>query len=143
MLYCTREHITDLLLAVYVQKAEELNPGIVDRTIAAVSGEVENVLCQRYVFPLPEVPELLRYVTSVTAAYRVVQAITSLVSTEASTENEWLPLQRQWKYVTGLLDDLASGKLTLPAPAQQLNIDREEASIAVVSREPLFDRRGW
>ena len=47
MLYCTREHITDLLLADYVQTVEGLNPGIVDRTIAAVSGEVENVLCAR------------------------------------------------------------------------------------------------
>lgn len=143
MEYCTREHITDLLLADYVGVAEAKNPGIVERTIAAVSREVTGMLVRRYVTPLPEVPDLLRYITSVIAAYRIVQAITSLVDTEGSTDNEWIPLQRQWKHVTTMLNDLVDGRLKLPPPAVELNPDREEASVAVVTRPPLFDRRGW
>jgi len=95
----------------------------------------------RYVTPLPEVPDLLRYITSVIAAYRIVQAITSLVDTEGSTDNEWIPLQRQWKHVTTMLNDLVDGRLKLPPPAVELNPDREEASVAVVTRPPLFDLR--
>jgi len=143
MEYCTRDHITDLLLEDYVTVAEQKNPGIVERTIAAVSGEVTAMLAWRYVTPLPAVPDLLRYITSVIAAYRIVQAITSLVDTEGSTNNEWLPLQQQWKRVTAQLDDIAAGRLRLPPPAQELNTDREEASVAVVTRPSLFDRRGF
>lgn len=143
MEYCTREHITDLLLADYVAVAEAKNPGIVERTIAAVSGEVTGMLAWRYVTPLPEAPDLLRYITSVIAAYRIVQAITSLVDTEGSTDNEWIPLQRQWKHVTTMLNDLADGRLKLPPPAVELNPGREEAGVAVITRPPIFDRRGW
>ena len=38
MLFCTRDQITDLLLANYVAACEEQNPGLVERTIEAVSG---------------------------------------------------------------------------------------------------------
>ena len=70
----------------------------------------------------------------------MVEAITSLVDTEASSANEWLPLQKQWKYVTGLLEDIVSGKQKLPL--EETNPDREEASVAVVSRPSLFNLRG-
>ena len=70
----------------------------------------------------------------------MVEAITSLVDTEAGSDNEWLPLQKQWKYCTDLLEDIASGKQKLPL--EEANPDREEASVAVVSRPPFFDLRG-
>lgn len=140
MLLCRREHILDLLHADYVAACEEQNPGLVERTIEAVSGEVSDALSYRYPQPWPYVPELIRYIAAVISAYRVVEAITSLVDTEASSANEWLPLQKQWKYVTGLLEDIVSGKQKLPL--EETNPDREEASVAVVSRPPLFDLRG-
>lgn len=140
MLLCNRGHIVDLLHAPYVEACEKQNPGIVDRTIEAVSGEVGDALSYRYPQPWPYVPELVRYIAAVISAYRVVEAITSLVDTEASSENEWLPLQKQWKYCTDLLADLASGKLKLPL--EEANPDREEASVAVVSKPPFFDLRG-
>lgn len=85
-------------------------------------------------------PELVRYIASVIAAYRVVKAITSLVDTEADSENEWLPLQKQWKYVTDLLEDIAKGRLKLPL--EESHPDREDPSFVVVTKEPFFDLRG-
>lgn len=140
MLLCRRDHIVDLLHAAYVEACEVQNPGLVERTIEAVSGEVSDALSYRYPQPWPYVPELIRYIAAVISAYRVVEAITSLVDTEASSANEWLPLQKQWKYVTGLLEDIVSGKQKLPL--EETNPDREEASVAVVSRPPLFNLRG-
>ena len=140
MLLCRREHILDLLHADYVAACEEQNPGLVDRTIEAVSGEVSDALSYRYPQPWPYVPELIRYIAAVISAYRVVEAITSLVDTEASSANEWLPLQKQWNYVKELLEVFVTGKQKLPL--EETNPDREEASVAVVSRPPLFDLRG-
>lgn len=139
MILCERKHILDLLLDKYVAACEEQNPELVERTIEAVSGEIGDALSYRYPQPWPYVPEIVRYIASVIAAYRVVQAITSLVTSEASSDNEWIPLQKQWKYVTELLDDIIRGKLKLPL--DEIHPDREEASVAVVSRKPIFDLR--
>lgn len=140
MLLCDQENITDLLHAAYVVACEEQNPGLVNRTIAAVSGEIGDALAYRYPQPWPQVPELVRYIAAVISAYRVVKAITTLVDSEASTDNEWLPLQKQWKYCTDLLASIAAGKTKLPLA--EANPDREEASVAVVSSSPFFDLRG-
>lgn len=140
MTLCDRAAIVDLLHAKYVQACEKQNPGIVERTIDAVSGEVGDALAYRYPQPWPYVPELVRYIAAVISAYRVVEAITSLVSSEAATDNEWLPLQRQWSYCTGLLKDIRDGRLKLPL--EEDNPDREEARVAVVTRNTFFDLRG-
>lgn len=140
MLLCRREHIVDLLHAKYMEACEKQNPGLVERTIEAVSGEVSDALSYRYPQPWPYVPELVRYIVAVISAYRVVEAITSLVDTEESGDNEWIPLQKQWKYCTDLLEDIVSGKQKLPL--SEANPDREDPTFAVVSRPPLFDLRG-
>ena len=140
MLLCRREHIVDLLHAKYMEACEKQNPGLVERTIEAVSGEVSDALSYRYPQPWPYVPELVRYIAAVISAYRVVEGITSLVDTEASSDNEWIPLQKQWKYCTDLLEDIASGKRKLPL--SEANPDREDPTFAVVSRPPLFDLWG-
>lgn len=140
MQLCRREHIVDLLHAKYMEACEKQNPGLVERTIEAVSGEVSDALSYRYPQPWPQVPELVRYIVAVISAYRVVEAITSLVDTEESGDNEWIPLQKQWKYCTDLLEDIVSGKQKLPL--SEANPDREDPTIAVVSRPPLFDLRG-
>lgn len=140
MILCSREHIVDLLHAKYVEACEKQNPGLVERTIEAVSGEIGDALSYRYPQPWPYVPEIVRYIAAVTSAYRVVEAITSLVDTEQSGDNEWIPLQKQWKYCMDLLDQIARGKLKLPL--EETNPDRVEASVAVFSRQPFFDLRG-
>ena len=140
MLLCNRDHIIDLLHKAYVDACEEQNPGLVQRTIEAVSGEVGDALSYRYPQPWPYVPELVRYIAAVISAYRVVEAITTLVDTEASSDNEWIPLQKQWKYCTDLLEDIVSGKQKLPL--EEANPDREEPSFAIMSRPRFFDLRG-
>lgn len=140
MTLCDRAAIIDLLHVKYVEACEKQNPGLVERTIDAVSGEVGDALAYRYPQPWPYVPELVRYIAAVISAYRVVEAITSLVSSEASANNEWLPLQSQWKHCNGLLKDIRDGKLKLPL--EETHPDREEASVAVVTRPPLFNLRG-
>lgn len=140
MILCSREHIVDLLYAKYVEACEKQNPGLVERTIEAVSGEIGDALSYRYPQPWPYVPEIVRYIAAVTSAYRVVEAITSLVDTEQSDNNEWIPLQKQWKYCMDLLDQIAKGKLKLPL--EETNPDREEAGVAVVAPRPFFDLRG-
>lgn len=140
MILCERQNLIDLLHVKYVEACGKQNPELVERTIEAVSGEIGDMLSYRYPQPWPYVPEMIRYIAAVISAYRVVEAITSLVDTEASSDNEWIPLQKQWKYVTDLLEDIAKGKLKLPL--EEINPDREEASVAVVSRKPLFDLRG-
>lgn len=141
MLLCDRDNIIDLLHAGYVTACEEENPGLVERTISDVSGEIADMLSYRYPQPWPYLPEIIRYIAAVISAYRVVEAITTLVKSEASADNEWIPLQKQWKYVTGLLEDIARGRLKLPL--EEINPDREEASIAVVARKPVFDLSGF
>lgn len=139
MVLCQREHIIDLLHAGYVEACEAQNPGLVKRTIEAVSGEIGDLLSYRYPQPWPYVPELIRYCAAVISAYRVVEAITTLVKSEAQTDNEWIPLQKQWKQCLEWLEDIARGKLKLPL--EEANPDREDASVAVISREPVFDLR--
>lgn len=140
VLLCEPENITDLLHAEYVAACEEQNPGLVERTIRDVSGEIGDMLSYRYPQPWPYVPELARYIAAVVTAYRIVEAITTLVTSEDSSDNEWIPLQKQWKYCMDLLEQLAKGKIKLPLP--EANPDREEASVAVMSRPALFDLRG-
>ena len=62
------------------------------------------------------------------------------MKTEASSENEWIPIQKQWKYATELLEDIVRGRQKLPL--EEVNPDREDAGVAVISRPPLFDLRG-
>lgn len=140
MKLCQASHINDLLLPKYVEACEKLNPGLVERVIEEVSGEVGDALSYRYPQPWPYVPELVRYIAAAIGAYRVIGAITSLMKTEASSENEWIPIQKQWKYATELLEDIVRGRQKLPL--EETHPDREDASVAVIARRPLFDLRG-
>ena len=141
MLLCTLDDLKDFLLTGYLDACEEQNPGLAERTIAAVSGEIKDMLAYRYPQPWPHVPPIARYIAAVIAAYRTVEAITTLVSTEGSTENEWIPLQKEWKRATELLKELATGKLKLPLAEE--NADREDAAIAVETPRPVFDFKGF
>ena len=137
MILCGRADVLDIMHPKYVQACEQQNAGLVERTIEAVSGEIGDALSYRYPQPWPSVPELVRYIATVISAYRVAGAITSLMDTEASSDNEWLPLQKQWKYCTDMLGDIVSGRQKLPL--SEANADREDPVFAVVSRPPLFD----
>ncbi len=142
MLLCTPDDIADLILADYLAACEGKNPGITGRTIAAVSGEIRDALTARYPQPWPTVPDLLRNIAATFAAYRIVGSLTSLVDTESSTENPWLPLQKQWKYCSDILADIIAGKRKLPLVEVSPD-DREDAAISVISSPAVFDWRGF
>lgn len=139
---CSADNLRDLLLEDYLAACEAKNPGLTGRTIEAVSGEVRDMLAWRYPQPWPKVPGIVRYIAAVISAYRVVEAITSLVDSEGSIENQWIPLQRQWKYCTGLLEDIKNGKTKLD-DLEEAHPDREDPSVAVVAPKPFFDLKGF
>lgn len=139
-LYTDTLGIYDYLLADYVKACEEQNPGITERMITATSREMAELLAVRFKLPFQTVPSVIRRIASVFAAYQIVQAITSLVSTEASAENEWLPLQKQWKACHELLDDIIKGKIKLPAEENEpILMDREDPAFEVITPQKTFD----
>ena len=141
MLLCTLPNLSDYLLQGYLDACEAQNPGLAERTIEAVSGEIADLLAYRYPQPWPLVPPIIRYIASVISAYRTAEAITTLVTTEGATENEWIPLQKEWKRATDILDEIASGKRKIPLDEEIA--EREDASVAVVAPRPMFDFRGF
>lgn len=135
-----KNSVQDFLLQAYVEACESQNPGLLERTIEAVSAEMLEMLAVRFVLPFQKVPDVIKKIASIFAAYRTVQAITSLVATEASTDNEWLPLQKQWENCNKLLQDIISGKIKLPAAEKEnIALDREDADFMVISPAKTFD----
>lgn len=137
-MYCKRADLTDYVLAAYLDAAEEQSPGIVDKTIANVSGEIDDALRPLYRLPLDTVPVTLNRIAAVMVGYRVIGAITSLMSSEASGGNEWIPLQTQYKAALKDLDAIRSKCMDLGL--DELGEEQVEGtSMAVVSRPSRFD----
>jgi len=136
--YAAPEHVTDLILAAVADAAEALNADLVGRCLADATDEVSSFLSRRYRQPFSPVPGIIRWITSVIAAWRVVGAITSLMDTEASSDNQWLPIQKQYNRAWDLLEDLAAGRQKL-AVDELIDLDRETPHAAVVSPGNYFD----
>lgn len=135
-----RNAIIDILHVGYLDACEAQNEGLTERTIAAVSGEMCDLLGARYKLPFQAVPKVIGYIASVLSAYRIVQAITSLVSSEATSDNEWIPLQGQWKACNKLLAEIVEGKVKLQFPEHEVVLsDREDASFHVIAPAKTFD----
>jgi phage gp36-like protein len=126
----------------YLDKIEELNPGVLADAIAAVSAEMDDVLRTLYVLPLATVPETLKRISAVLAAHRCVGAITSLMSSEAQTENEWIFLQGEAKQARKDLADIRDGKINLEL--ERLGADQAKPEgIRVLTRRRMFDADTW
>lgn len=136
--YAEPRHVTDLILKEVATAAEALNDELVTRCLADATGEVSSLLAVRYRQPFSPVPEIIRWITSVIAAWRVVGAITSLMDTEAASDNQWIPIQKQYNNAWALLQDYASGRKKL-ATEDGLDPDRETPHAAVVSPGDYFD----
>lgn len=142
MTLCTIDDLKDYLLPAFITACEEQNPGICERTIKAVSGEIMDMVANRF-NANKGIPPLIKYIASVIAAYRTAGAITTLINTEGATDNEWLPLQKEWKRATDLLDKLALGKITL-AHKDEINIQIEDRGMfVIVTNKRLFDLKGF
>jgi phage gp36-like protein len=137
------DDLKDFLLAAFLDACEAQNPGLAERNVTAVSGEVTDLLRRRYPLPWPEVPALVRYIVAVIAAYRTAEAITTLVNTEGTTDNEWIPLQKEWKRATEMLEKLSTGKLKLSLATADDADEYEDPTVAVVTGKPVFDFSGF
>jgi len=140
--YAEPRHVTDLILKEVATAAEALNADLVNRCLDDATGEVASILSIRYRQPFSPVPEIIRWITSVIAAWRVVGAITSLMDTEAATDNQWIPIQKQYERAWKLLEDYAKGRLKLPA-ADGTDPDRETPHAAVVAPGNYFNMSGF
>ncbi len=137
MTYATPTDVAAYLLQDYIDAVEERIPGTVSHHLDAVSAEIDDQLRSRYAVPLSPVPALVTRICAVMAAWRVVGNLTSLVETEASTENEWLPLQRQLSQAQKDLEAIREGKILLDCA------DADGGGIAVVAPALRFGPDSW
>jgi phage gp36-like protein len=143
MQLCTLDDLTNYIHAGYMAACEQQNPGLAERLIDGVSGEIPNLLARRYPLPWPFVPSLLRHIAAVFAAYRMAGAITTLVKSASQSENEWIPLQMEYKRCDALLKDIATGKTKLAFGDEEIDEEFEEPSITVISPGKHFDLKGF
>lgn len=136
--YCTSSDLGDYILQGYLDKVEEIDPGSIDRILKKVCAEAREACLQGGYEPSEPGTSsaLLKRVCAVITSYRSVSKITSLVDTEASSGNEWLPLQKQFNQAQKDLDKIREGKLN-PWP------ETEASGISVCAPSPMFGPDRW
>lgn len=138
MNYCDVSELTKYVLQAYLDKVDELNPGSVSAHITGVSGEITEALMQGgFEVPAVNSSAILTRICAVMSAYRSIGGITSVISTEASSSNEWLPLQRLNTRAEKDLDSVRAGKLN-PFPGEGT-----DSGISVSAPKPMFPDRLW
>lgn len=139
MVYCTNNDLKDFLLGQYLTKIEELSPGSIDRHIAKVSAEIDEALLQGG-FEVPETntSAMLERICAVMCDWRLVGEITSLMDTEASSGNEWIPLQKLYLRAEKDLDKIREGKLN-PFPSD----GGDDSGIEVSAPDQIFTSDKW
>lgn len=141
-MYCERADLTDYVLEAYLVAAEEQTAGIVEKTIRNVSGEIDDALRARFELPLLQTPDTLKRIASVMVAYRVVGGITSLMNSEGGSNNDWIPIQTQYKQAIKDLESIRDGKLNIGL--KELGQEaRSDESLIVKTRKPTIDMGGW
>jgi phage gp36-like protein len=85
-------------------------------TIEKVSGEITDILAHRYKLTVTALPQVIVNKAAVFSAYRIVEAITGIVSTEAGADNVWIPLQKEYQRMDRILNEIAKGTLKLNIP---------------------------
>lgn len=141
-MYCNQTDLTEYVLEAYLTAAEEQTPGIVEKTLANVAGEIDDALRARFMLPLFSVPSTLKRIASVLASYRIVGGITSVISSEAGSNNEWIPLQTQYKQAVKDLEAVRTGSLNIGL-VERGETQRSDDSMIVVTRKKVLDMEGW
>jgi phage gp36-like protein len=142
--YCERADLTDYVLEAYLVAADEQKPGVVDKTIAQVSEEMNDTLRSLYILPLPTVPPTIKRICAVIAAYRAVGSVTSLMDSSGSSGNDFLTLQTQYKEALKDKELLRQGKLDLGLEELGAEPQEEAGTSAVVVTSPKkFDLSGF
>jgi phage gp36-like protein len=139
MAYCEAADLNTYLLQAYLARIEEINPGSTARQIAQVSAEIDEALRANHDLPLHSVPATVRRICAVVAAWRLVGEITSLMDTEASSGNEWVPLQGLYRQALKDLDSIREGK-----PGYGLDDRAPEAGgVDVAAQDRMFTEDLW
>ena len=141
-MYCERSDLTDYVLEAYLSAAEEQTAGIVDKTIRNVSGEIDDALRARFELPLVQTPNTLKRIAAVIVSYRVVGGITSIVTAEGGSNNDWVPLQTQYKQAIKDLESIREAKLNIGL-TELGQESRTDDSLIVKTKKPVIDMRGW
>lgn len=140
-MYCERADLTDYVLEAYLTAAEEQTPGIVAKTIQNVSGEIDDALRARFELPLATVPDTLKRIAAVIVSYRVVGGITSLMTSEGGSNNDWIPLQTQYKQAVRDLESVRAANLDIGL--KELGEESRTEGMIVRTRKPAIDMGGW
>ena len=140
-MYCERADLTDYVLEAYLTAAEGQTPGIVTKTIQNVSGEIDDALRARFELPLVTVPDTLKRIAAVIVSFRVVGGITSLMTSEGGSNNDWIPLQTQYKQAVRDLESVRAA--TLDIGLNELGEESKTEDLIVLTRKPAIDLGGW
>ena len=139
VLYCTETDLKDYILQAYLDKIEEINPGTILRTLESVSAEIlEAILQGGCSIPETGSSAILKRICAVFTSYRCVGDITSLMDTEASSGNEWIPLQRLFDKSEKDLEKIREGKLN-PYPGSTDG----DTGISVSAPSAIFGQETW
>lgn len=139
-LFCAETDLPEYILEAYLEKIEDINFGTTKRTIRSVSGEITEAILQGG-YTIPDNPEsaTLKRICAVMTAFRIVGEITSLMDTEASSGNEWLPLQKLHASSEKDLGLIRTGRLD-PFPVKT---EDEDTGISVSAPKPIFGPDVW
>lgn len=139
VLYCAAGDLKEYLLQAYLDKIEEINPGTIGRTLENVSGEIREAVVQgEHTVSETEASAVLKRICAVMTAWRCVGDITSLMNTEAGTNNEWIPLQRLFDQARKDLEGIRAGSL-MPYPEK----DAGNPGITVAAPAAMFGADVW
>ena len=139
VLYCTESDLRDYILPAYLDKIEEINPGTSSRALENVSAEILEAIYQGgHTIPDTGSSAILKRICAVMTAYRCVGDITTLMDSEASSGNEWLPLQRLYEKSEKDLDKIREGRLD-PYPGST----NADTGISVSAPAAIFGPSVW
>lgn len=141
-MYCERTDLTDFVLDAYLAAAEKQKPGIVEKAIKDASATIDDALRSRFALPLSTVPATIKEMTAAMAAYRAVGSVTSVMKSEGGSDNEWIPLQTQYKQAMKNLQLLRDGKLNLGLD-ELGETPQENEDVVVITRKPTFNLDGY
>lgn len=140
-MYCTRDDLTDYILPDYLLAVDGIDPDKVGRTIVNVETEMTEALVSgSYTVTANDIPATVKRICATLSAYRSVSAVTSLITTEAGNENEFLPLQRAASRAETELGQIKLGKLPLAAPSAEDSQPND--TIIVVTPKSKFNDWG-
>jgi phage gp36-like protein len=136
MPYCELADLYDVIPKGYLDAAEKVTAGIVARKIESVSRAIDDALCQHYTLPLKTVPETVKRISVVMAAYESLGGITA-VKKDGGNDNKLLVLQSLYKQARLDLSAIRAGKLKLDITTAS------STEMAVVTRKTQFEFKGW